>query len=60
MTIEAPDVPAELAFSFLRANHRPAKPRTRGVTEIRGPYYSPMGTRYLKDLSTRWAGTSTR
>src|SRR6185437_3450455 len=40
----------ELAFSFLRANHRPSKPRTRGVTEIRGPYYSAMGPRYLTDV----------
>ncbi len=40
----------ELAFSFLRANHRPSKPRTRGVTEIRGPYYSVMGPRYLRDV----------
>src|SRR6185312_1927479 len=40
----------ELAFPFLRANHRPTKPRTRGVTEIRGPYYSVMGPRYLKDV----------
>ena len=40
----------ELAFSFLRANHRQSKPRTRGVTEIRGPYYSVMGRRYLEDV----------
>ena len=40
----------ELAFSFLRSNHRPGKPRTRGVTEIRGPYYSVMGPRYLRDV----------
>jgi phosphosulfolactate synthase (CoM biosynthesis protein A) len=39
-----------LAFSFLRANRRPPKPRTRGVTEIRGPYYTPMGRRYLADV----------
>src|SRR5438094_5153746 len=39
-----------LAFSFLRANHRPPKPRKRGVTEIRGPYYSVLGPRYLKDV----------
>ncbi|MBX6316312.1 MAG: phosphosulfolactate synthase [Isosphaeraceae bacterium] len=38
------------ACSFLRVNQRPPKPRTRGVTEIRGPYYTPMGTRYLDDL----------
>src|SRR5207253_5590771 len=29
---------------------RPGKPRTRGVTEIRGPYYSVMGRRYLEDV----------
>jgi phosphosulfolactate synthase (CoM biosynthesis protein A) len=38
------------AFSFLKLNKRPAKPRTRGVTEIRGPYYTPMGSRYLQDI----------
>ncbi len=38
------------AFSFLRLNDRPAKPRTRGITEIRGPYYTPMGKRYLADI----------
>ncbi|HEX5410874.1 MAG TPA: phosphosulfolactate synthase [Terriglobia bacterium] len=37
-------------FSFLRTNQRPAKPRTIGVTEIRGPYYTPMGRRYLEDV----------
>jgi phosphosulfolactate synthase (CoM biosynthesis protein A) len=38
------------AFPFLRLNQRQAKPRTRGVTEIRGPYYTPMGQRYLHDV----------
>jgi phosphosulfolactate synthase (CoM biosynthesis protein A) len=38
------------AFDFLRVNPRPAKPRTRGVTEIRGPYYTPVGKRYLEDV----------
>jgi phosphosulfolactate synthase (CoM biosynthesis protein A) len=38
------------AFPFLRINERQAKPRKRGVTEIRGPYYSPMGKRYLEDI----------
>jgi phosphosulfolactate synthase (CoM biosynthesis protein A) len=38
------------AFSFLRFNEREAKPRTRGVTEIRGPYYTPLGKRYLQDI----------
>ena len=40
----------ERAFAFLRLNEREAKPRTRGVTEIRGPYYTPMGKRYLEDV----------
>jgi phosphosulfolactate synthase (CoM biosynthesis protein A) len=38
------------AFAFLRLNERPPKPRSRGVTEIRGPYYTPVGRRYLDDL----------
>src|SRR5262245_46250693 len=38
------------AFAFLKVNPRPAKPRTRGVTEIRGPYYTPLGPRYLADI----------
>ncbi len=41
---------SERAFPFLRVNHRPAKPRRTGVTEIRGPYYTPMGPRYLQDI----------
>ena len=40
----------ERAFSFLPINRREAKPRNRGLTEIRGPYYSVVGTRYLSDL----------
>lgn len=42
--------PNERAFSFLRVNERPPKPRQRGVTEIRGPYYTPMGKGYLQDV----------
>jgi phosphosulfolactate synthase (CoM biosynthesis protein A) len=38
------------AFSFLRINERQTKPRHRGVTEIRGPYYTPMGKHYLEDI----------
>ena len=40
----------ERAFPFIRINRREAKPRQRGLTEIRGPYYSVMGARYLADL----------
>ena len=38
------------AFAFLRVNERSPKPRKRGITEIRGPYYTPMGQRYLHDV----------
>lgn len=38
------------AFTDIRMNSRQAKPRTRGVTEIRGPYYTVMGKRYLSDV----------
>jgi (2R)-phospho-3-sulfolactate synthase (ComA) len=50
MTTDTSTPTDELAFSFLRASHLPSKPRTRGITEIRGPYYSVMGPRYLKDV----------
>ena len=40
----------ERAFGFIRTNHRPDKPRKIGLTEIRGPYYTPMGKRYLGDI----------
>ena len=38
------------SMPWLRMNERPAKPRSRGLTEIRGPYYTPMGRRYLEDV----------
>jgi phosphosulfolactate synthase (CoM biosynthesis protein A) len=41
---------AERAFDFLDLNSRPEKPRDRGITEIRGPYYDPMGPRQLRDI----------
>jgi phosphosulfolactate synthase (CoM biosynthesis protein A) len=42
--------PQRRALDFLRVNDRGTKPRGRGLTEIRGPYYTPMGKRYLQDL----------
>lgn len=50
----------ERAFSFVRVNQRERKPRTMGITEIRGPYYSPVGRRYLEDLLETWTVTSMR
>ena len=42
----SPDKP----FGFLKTNPRGTKPRRAGITEIRGPYYSVMGRRYLEDV----------
>ena len=44
------EIRSERAFAFLPLNERPGKPRSRGVTEIRGPYYTPVGKSYLEDL----------
>jgi phosphosulfolactate synthase (CoM biosynthesis protein A) len=38
------------SFPFLLVNEREGKPRKRGLTEIRGPYYSVFGRRHLEDL----------
>src|SRR5438876_46665 len=40
----------ERSFPFLTINEREGKPRESGLTEIRGPYYSVVGRRYLEDL----------
>lgn len=45
-----PSLPVERAFAFLEMNQRSEKPRASGLTEIRGPYYTPMGRRYLEDV----------
>ena len=34
----------------MRINEHQPKPRTRGITEIRGPYYTPLGPRQLEDI----------
>jgi phosphosulfolactate synthase (CoM biosynthesis protein A) len=41
---------AKRSFPFLQINDRDVKPRKRALTEIRGPYYSVVGRRYLEDL----------
>jgi phosphosulfolactate synthase (CoM biosynthesis protein A) len=48
--VTAGKVDSDRAFSFLRLNARERKPRTRGLTEVRGPHYTPMGKRYLEDI----------
>jgi phosphosulfolactate synthase (CoM biosynthesis protein A) len=40
----------ERAVAFIQTNERENKPRMRGLTEIRGPYYTPIGGRYLEDV----------
>src|SRR5438876_2596189 len=44
------------SFPFLRINEREVKPRKRGLTEIRGPYYSVVGRRYLEDVFETMGG----
>ena len=46
----AATIDTERVFDYLRTNPREAKPRHEGLTEIRGPYYSAMGPRYLADV----------
>ncbi len=41
---------ADRCFEFLPVNEREAKPRKHGITEMRGPYYTPVGPRYLTDV----------
>src|SRR2546423_6753175 len=50
MAIQRRPKPPTRSFPFLQFNERECKPRKRGLTEIRGPYYTPMGRRYLEDL----------
>jgi phosphosulfolactate synthase (CoM biosynthesis protein A) len=40
----------EPTFSFIPRAARSQKPRTKGLTEIRGPYYSTFGPRHLADV----------
>lgn len=47
---ESPAGVDDRPFAFLEMNQRQGKPRTVGLTEIRGPYYTPMGPRYLGDV----------
>jgi phosphosulfolactate synthase (CoM biosynthesis protein A) len=45
-----PKAKSERAFPFIRLNEREKKPRKKGITEIRGPYYTVVGKRYLEDV----------
>lgn len=43
------------AFEFIKLNELPPKPRTIGVIEIRGPYYTSVSYGYLNDLLDDWS-----
>jgi hypothetical protein len=58
MTPETLTPTGEPALPLLRANERPPKPHARGVTEIRGPYYSVMGLRHREPPGPRRHPTS--
>lgn len=40
----------EHCFESIQKNSRPPKPREKGITEVRGPLYDPVGPRYVRDL----------
>jgi len=48
--VKAKSKQSKRSFPFLEINQRESKPRKRGLTEIRGPYYSTYGRRHLEDL----------
>jgi hypothetical protein len=47
-------------FTFIRMNEREQKPRQRGITEIRGPYYTPMVSATWRMCWKPWASTLIR
>jgi phosphosulfolactate synthase (CoM biosynthesis protein A) len=47
---------AARSFGFLHINERGGKPRKTGITEIRGPYYTPLGKRALQDILETMGG----
>lgn len=60
-------IPHDVSFNFVPRAARPSKPRSIGLTEVRGPYYSTYGTRHLRDVfdvagqwvdGVKWAGGS--
>ena len=42
------------AYNFLPKNALAEKPREKGLTEIRGPYYFPVTATYLDELLSDW------
>ncbi|HEX4919513.1 MAG TPA: phosphosulfolactate synthase [Candidatus Bathyarchaeia archaeon] len=41
-------------FGFIQLKELPPKPRTTGIIEFRGPYYTPVTEGYLRDLLDEW------
>src|SRR5215211_2533399 len=44
------DKASDKYWTFLKTNHRPPKPRSKGLTEVRGTYYTVVGNHYLNDV----------
>ena len=42
------------SFNFVDLKTLPSKPRTTGLTEVRGPYYEAFTTEQLRDLLSTW------
>src|SRR5215469_12850263 len=42
------------SFGFVKLAELPDKPRSTGVIEFRGPYYTPVTYTYLSDLLEEW------
>lgn len=53
-TLTARNVSTKSAFNFLPTNSLSQKPRGKGLTEIRGPYYYPVTATYLDELLSDW------
>lgn len=53
-TLTARNVSTKSAFNFLPTNSLSHKPRGKGLTEIRGPYYYPVTATYLDELLSDW------
>lgn len=47
--------PGKRAFDFLKIYELPPKPRSTGVLEIRGPYYTSVTYEYLRNLLDDWS-----
>ena len=50
MTKSQSEVWQKRSFPYVPMNDRDSKPRSKSITEIRGPYYAPVTPTYTKEL----------